>query len=302
MQSEELQNKNCYDWDKELKEMEWITRLNAAMDYLESNLTGEVDYETLAQRACCSTYHFQRMFSYMAGVPLGEYVRRRRMSLAAADLLAGERVLEVAAKYGYESPTAFNRAFQSVHGFAPTQAKEPGVNLTSFLPISFQMTIKGATAMNYRIEKKEAFRIVGVGTPMEKEMELNFQTVPKLWNEVATNGSLSRLMPLMKDAPMGVMGISACTKDDDWRYYIAVANASDDPGEFETYEVGAFTWAIFPGEGTMPTSVQELEKRIITEWLPSSGYEYDNGPDIELYFNADPQNAKFEIWIPVVKK
>ena len=101
--------------------MEWIDRMNAAMDYLEEHLTDKIDVSELARIACCSSFHFQRMFSYMAGVPLGEYVRRRRMTRAAEDLCNGERVTDVAARYGYDSPTAFNRAFQSVHGLPPSK-------------------------------------------------------------------------------------------------------------------------------------------------------------------------------------
>lgn len=109
--------------------MQWVERLNEAMEYVESHLTGTIDRERAAQIACCSSYHFQRMFSYMAGVPLSEYIRRRKMTLAAADLQRGDRVADVAARYGYESPTAFNRAFQAVHGMPPSSAQKPGVTL-----------------------------------------------------------------------------------------------------------------------------------------------------------------------------
>lgn len=149
--------------------MDWIENFNNAIRYIEDHLTGEIDYEQLGKIACCSSYHFQRMFAYMADVPLSEYIRRRRMSLAAVDLLQDERVLDVALKYGYNSPTAFNRAFH------------------------------------------------------------------------------------------------------------------------------------FPGSGTN-RSIQELEQRIFTEWLPTSGYEYADAPDIEVYLNPDPENACFEVWVPVVKK
>lgn len=283
--------------------MDWILRLNQALEYIEKHLSGEIDYEKAAKIACCSTYHFQRMFSYMAGVPLAEYIRRRRMSLAAVDLQKGsQKVIEIGMKYGYESPTAFNRAFQSVHGIAPSQAKEAGICLKAYPPISFQITIKGVAAMEYRIENKESIRIIGVSAPLKKEIEKNFETVPKLWSKVASDGSLNKLLPLMKGEPKGVLGVSACIEGEDWRYFISVANAADSADGFEEYTIPAATWAVFPGEGTMPDSVQELEKRIITEWLPSSGYEYGNAPDMEVYLNADPANAKFEIWIPVVKK
>lgn len=282
--------------------MDWIVRMNAAITYLEENLTEEIHYETLGRLAGCSSYHFQRMFGYMAGMPLSEYVRRRRMSLAAADLQSGEeKILDIALKYGYDSPTAFNRAFQSVHGFAPSRAREPGRILQSFPPISFQITIKGAVPMEYRIEKKEAFRIVGISIPIEKEIEKNFKTVPALWDKVARDGTINRLCEKMNGQPMGVLGVSVCNNDaEDWRYFIAVASTAE-AGDWEEYTIPAFTWAIFRGQGT-GQSIQQLEQRIVTEWLPASGYEYAAGPDVEVYLDPDPANTKYEVWIPVVKK
>ena len=141
--------------------MEWIERLNDAISYIEEHLTEEIDYEQLGRIACCSSYHFQRMFTYMAGVPLSEYIRRRKMSLAAVDLQSNHmKIIDTAEKYGYQSPTAFNRAFQSVHGIAPSAVKSGGVAVKSFPPVSFKITVKGVEEMNYRIETKDAFRIV----------------------------------------------------------------------------------------------------------------------------------------------
>ncbi len=281
--------------------MEWIERLNDAIAYIEENLTGTIDHERLGQIACCSSYHFQRMFSYMAGMPLSEYVRKRKMSLAAVDLQGGSaKIIDVAEKYGYNPPTAFNRAFQSIHGIAPSALKDEGVSIKSFPPITFKITIKGVGEMNYRIETKDAFRIVGVSVPLEKEIEKNFAVIPSKWQEIATNGTLQRLTQMMNAQPMGVLGISTCNDEEEWRYYIAVSTSME-KGELEEYTVPPATWAVFPGSGTND-SIQELERRIVTEWLPTSGYEYGNAPDVEVYLNPDPQNAQYEVWIPIVKK
>lgn len=281
--------------------MEWIERLNDAIGYIEDHLTEEVDYEQLGRIACCSSYHFQRMFAYMAGVPLSEYIRRRRMSMAVVDLQGGKRkIIDVAGKYGYNSPTAFNRAFQSVHGIAPSAVKNEGVSVKSFPPLTFKITVKGVEEMNYRIETKEAFRIVGVSVPLYKEIEKNFTIIPPKWQEVSENGTLQKLIGMMDQVPMGVLGVSTCGDSEEWRYYIAVATSQ--PREnLEEYMVPAATWAIFSGQGTNQ-SIQELEQRIVTEWLPTSGYEYGNAPDVEVYLNPDPKNAQYEVWIPVVKK
>ncbi len=154
--------------------------------------------------------------------------------------------------------------------------------------------------MNYRIETKEAFRIIGVSAPLDKEIENNFMVVPKMWQDAAVNGTIQKLAGMMDTPPMGLLGVSACNDEEQWKYFIAVSSTKTN-GEFEEYTVPASTWAIFSGTGTNQ-SIQELEQRIITEWLPTSGYEYANAPDIEVYLNPDPQNAQYEVWIPVVKK
>jgi len=282
--------------------VEWIERLNGAVDYIEEHLTEDIDYEQVARAACCSSYHFQRMFSYMASVSLGEYIRRRRMSLAAVDLQGSEdKIVDIALKFGYGSPTAFNRAFQTVHGIAPSLVRDGGVSVKSFPPISFKITVKGVEEMNYRIEKKGEFRIVGVSQPLHREIEKNFEVVPQMWQKAGMDGTIPKLAGMMDGEPMGLLGVSVCNDEEVWRYYIAVASSKpvDDP--LEAYVVPASTWAVFTGSGAN-RSIQDLEQRIVMEWLPASGYEYANAPDIEVYLNADPQNAQYEVWIPVVKK
>lgn len=281
--------------------MKWVERLNQSIVYIEEHLTGEIDYERLGQIACCSAYHYQRMFTYMAGVTLAEYIRRRKMSLAAVDLRGKkEKIIDIAEKYGYSSPTAFNRAFQSIHGIAPSAVKNDGVSVKSFPPLTFTIAVKGVEELNYRIETKDAFRIIGVSAPLHKEVEQNFTVVPQMWQDAAMNGTIQKLAGMM-DAPlMGLLGVSACNDDEQWKYFIAVSSTKSS-SEFEEYTVPASTWAIFPGSG-INRSIQQLEQRIITEWLPASGYEYANAPDIEVYLNPDPQNAQYEVWIPVRKK
>lgn len=282
--------------------MEWIERFNQAIQYMEEHLTEDFDYEAVAKIACCSSYHFQRLFGYMAGIPLSEYIRRRRMSLAAVDLQSSEgKVVDIALKYGYASPTAFNRAFQSVQGIAPSVVKKSGCSIKSYPPLCFKITVKGVEELNYRIEKKEAFRIVGISQPMNKDIEKNFMEVPKMWQKAAMEGVIPKLCAIMNQQPMGILGVSACNDTEEWTYFIAVSTTAPATDGMQEYKVPASQWAIFAGEGTSQ-SIQELEKRIVTEWLPSSGYEYGLGPDIEVYLNDDPSNAQYEVWIPVIKK
>jgi len=283
--------------------MEWLKKFNDALDYMEDNLKDEIEYEKAAKIACCSTYHFQRMFSYISGTPISEYIRRRRLTLAAFDLQEGDKVIDVAVRYGYESPTSFNRAFQNIHGISPSAAQKEGAYLKAFPRISFKITIKGEAEMDYRIVKKDEFRIVGVKEKLDKDLEVNFEVVPKMWSDVAQNGKIAELVPLMNQEPMGVLGVSACMDNkENWEYFISVSTDKETPDGMYEYNVPTHTWAVFSGEGPMPTAIQDLEKRIVTEWLPTSGYEYGDAPDIEVYINADPQHSKFEVWVPIVKR
>lgn len=281
--------------------MEWIERLNKTINYIEEHITEEIGYDELAQIACCSTYHFQRMFAYIAGVSLSEYIRRRKMSLAAVDLQGGnEKIIDISLKYGYSSPTAFNRAFQSIHGVAPSALKNESVSIKSFPPITFKFTVKGVEELNYRIETKPAFRIVGKSFSLNKEIEQNFLEVPQMWQNAIMDGTIEKITAIMNSQPQGVLGVSACNDNEEWKYYIAVSSTADIDTSLEEYIIPSCTWAIFPGGGT-GKSIQELEKRIVTEWLPTSGYEFTEGPDVEVYFNPDPNNTQYEVWIPIKK-
>ncbi len=286
--------------------MEWLEKMNAAINYLEAHMTEEIDYKKLGCIAGCSAYHFQRMFTYIAGVTLSEYIRRRKMTLAAVELQGSDKkIIDVALKYGYDSPTAFNRAFQAIHGVAPSIVKTQSVSLKAFSPIQFKMVVKGVESMNYRIEKKEAFRIIGASQPLKSDVKENFQIVSKMWQEAMKNGIIPKLASRMNTSFQGLLGVSTCNEQDKWYYYIAVAEEKEkDSGEqeiFEEYTVPAATWAIFSGTGANE-AIQQLESRIITEWLPTSGYEYANAPDIEVYIDPDPSTGRYEVWIPVVKK
>lgn len=237
----------------------------------------------------------------MAGIPLSEYIRRRRMSLAAADLQSGkEKIVDIGMKYGYSSPTAFNRAFQSVHGIAPSIAKKEGTPIKSYPPISFKITVKGAEELKYHLEVKESFRIVGVSFPLDQELEHNFKTVPQMWQNAAVDGTLEKIASLMNQQPMGVLGVSVCNEEEEWRYFIAVSSSVDVDHSFDEYVIPACTWAVFSGTGA-GLSIQELEQRVVTEWLPTSGFEFGNAPDLEVYLNSDPNNMQYEVWIPIKK-
>ena len=214
--------------------MEWTNRMNQVINYIEEHITEEIDYKELAEIACCSVYHFQRMFAYIAGVSLSEYIRRRRMSLAAVDLQSGdEKIIDIGLKYGYSSPTAFNRAFQSVHGIAPSAVKNEGVSVKSFPPFSFKFEVEGGKEMNYRIETKEAFRIVGKSWPLNKEIEQNFLEVPQMWQEAT-----GRTAAIPTDVSGGYMCLRLQTRPSPCPQYLYFTEQAEAPMRSQTAPAG----------------------------------------------------------------
>lgn len=284
--------------------MEWLKQLSQAIDYIENNLDGDISYDEAAQIACCSTYYFQRMFSYVAGIPLSDYVRRRRMTKAAFELQVSEaKVMDIGLKYGYDSPTSFNRAFQNVHGVAPTAARRSGTVLNAYPRISFSIKVNGGESMRYRIETKEAFRIVGARVKLKDDQEQNFKIVPIFWDETLKSDLFSQICKLPNQNPHGILGVTVYQNPEEIYYYIAASTDKAVPEKLVEYEIPAATWVIFECNGHFQESIQTIFKRFLTEWLPFSGYEYAELPDIEVYPISDPKlkGGHSEVWIAVKK-
>lgn len=278
--------------------MEWMQRLNQSIEYMEEHITEELDYEKVAQVANCPSYYFQQMFLYMTNMTLREYIRRRRLSLAAVELQKDSgKVIDIAIKYRYESPTAFTRAFKSFHGVVPSALKTENRPMQAFPPIQFHVSMDGGVPLKFRVEEKAAFRVLGVSCPLNKELARNFEVIPTVWDTALADGTLTKLSALQESRPQGLLGISV-HHTENWKYLIVVRSDRKEDS-FEEYHIPACKWAIFEGQGTN-RSLQELEKRVISEWLPTSGYTYANSPDIEVYIKADPQEAVYEYWIPII--
>lgn len=296
--------------------MDWLDRMNGAINYLEENLTGEIVYETLAQKACCSSYHFQRMFSFITDVSISEYIRRRRLTLAAFELQNSDvKIIDLALKYGYDSPISFARAFQNVHGIAPSSARDKGVQLKAFPRISFHITIKGDVEMNYRIEEKGAFKVFGVEEIIDTIDGNNYKRIPQFWDECSSNGTFEKLSSVkVKNSIPGLCCSNAImcyrtVSHNSIPYMIGVIDFEGDaavPSDLMTVNVDALTWAIFRTENHSQSEttekIQALWKRIYPEWFPTSGYEHAEGPEMELYYGVDDNTSYSEVWIPVVKK
>ena len=284
--------------------MEWLKRLGAAIDYIEENLDKEISYDEAAHIACCSTYYFQRIFSYVSGVSLSEYIRRRKMTQAAFELQRTDnKVIDVAHKYGYSSPTSFNRAFQSVHGIAPIAAKSMGCTLCAYPSIQFSIIVLGGSAMAYHIEEKKSIRIIGIRIPLVEDAEENMRNVPAFWKKAVLDGSISKLAELSNKNPDGILGVSVYNNPEDIYYYIAVSSNIPVPEGMVEYMIPEGMWVVFENDGVFKEDVQSVFRRFLTEFLPFSGYEYAGLPDVEIYpvCKGQPSKGHSEVWIAIKK-
>ncbi|MEU4170847.1 AraC family transcriptional regulator [Streptomyces sp. NPDC026665] len=283
-----------------------LERLNEALYHLESSLDREADIAEVARIAGVSEYHFRRLFSALAGMPLGVYVRRRRMTLAGAEVLAGElTLLDVAVRYGYGSGEAFARAFRSVHGIGPGEARRAGAVLTAQPRMSFRVVVEGSTTMRYRIVEKESFRVVGrkARVPLVHE---GVNAAATAHVESLDARDIVRLKELTGAEPEGVLSAAAYVTDSreegaEVDYWVGVVTGSDTVvEELDALDVPAGTWAVFDNRGPYPSALQELWRDVFTQWFPSNPYTARPGPEllrtrpVEIGAETDSQ-----LWIPV---
>ena len=286
--------------------MEWLDSMNRALEYLEASLTGEADVEEAAKIAYSSRFHFQRMFMMLCGVTVAEYIRSRRLTLAAQDLAFGEcRVLDVALRYGYETPEAFAKAFRRFHGVTPSEAREPGVTLKSVHRLKFVVSVKGDTNMDYRIIKREPFRIVGKSIRVTTADGQNFIMCPQFWAQCCADGTVEKLCSI-SDGPEMMSVVANFSPDlTEFDYFVAVPKKEGGLSEGITeFIIPSQTWAVFDAVGRLPHSIQTLMPKIYGEWFPASSFEHANGPELEVYLegNMDDERYRCEVWMPVVKK
>ncbi|MFG2331066.1 GyrI-like domain-containing protein [Streptomyces sp. NPDC048604] len=287
-----------------------LEQLNQALDHIEHRLEAEagreLDIAEVARIATTSEYHFRRLFSALAGMPLSVYVRRRRMTLAGAEVLDGERtLLDVAVRYGYGSGEAFARAFRSVHGIGPNEARRTGATLTAQPRMSFRVVVEGSTTMRYRIVEKEAFRVLGrkARVPLVHE---GVNAAAAAHVESLDQQAIIRMKELADGEPEGVLSAVVHLTDSreegaEVDYWIGVTTGPESAAEeLDTLEVPAGTWAVFDNHGPYPTALQELWRDVFTQWFPSNPYVSRPGPEllrtqpVEIGAATDSQ-----LWIPV---
>ncbi|MFI9208860.1 GyrI-like domain-containing protein [Streptomyces sp. NPDC053253] len=287
-----------------------LEELNQALDHIERCLEAEarceVDVAEVARIAMTSEYHFRRLFSALAGMPLSVYVRRRRMTLAGAEVLGGERtLLDVAVRYGYGSGEAFARAFRAVHGIGPGEARRTGATLTAQPRMSFRVVVEGSTAMRYRIVEKEAFQVVGKKARIPLVHE-GVNAAAAAHVESLDVQAIVRMKELADEEPKGVLSAVMHLTDSreegaEVDYWIGVATGPETAAEeLDALDVAAGTWAVFDNHGPYPSALQELWRDVFTQWFPSNPYASRPGPELLLTQPVEiGTETDSQLWIPV---
>ena len=272
----------------------WNEGIANALAYIEDNLAEELDITQIAEKAHVSCFYFQKIFHVLCGFTVGEYIRNRRLTLAAQELCSSKiKVIDAALKYGYDSPDSFARAFLKFHGISPSAAKEPGVRLNSFAPLKIKLTLEGGTMLEYKIVEKAQFTVMGRARRFN--METSYEEIPKFWQEHFADGG--------QKIVCGMYGICIDVDNDSKEFDYLIADnylpGNEVPPGYETRVVPAGTWAVFPCPGPLPKALQEVNTRIWNEWMPScQSYRIAGNYNIEMY---SPEPDYSEIWIPVEK-
>lgn len=283
-----------------------LQQLNQAIDYIEKHLFESDVVEQLPRRVGVAEYHFKKVFVSLAGMTISEYVRRRHLSEASKDLLAGSTVTDTAVKYGYQSVDGFSRAFKRWSGMLPSEAVRTGSG-AAFPRISFVITVTGGLNMDYRIQEMPAFNFVGVSARVPMQFEGVNQEIIKLAQSITENQRIE-LRSLQNLDPKEIVNVSYEADADFMKeegyltHMIGVLTTRSDAGEgLAIIPVEAGTWAVFPNEGAFPEVLQSTMARVYSEWLPASDYELVNAPSFSFtkMDQENPGHAYAEIWIPV---
>lgn len=286
--------------------MGWVESLQKAIDYMEEHLLDNITIESIAKQANTSAYHFQRTFTILTDLSVGEYLRQRRLTLAAQELSRSNcKIIDLAYKYGYDTPEAFSKAFRRQHGVSPSEVQKYSGGLVSYNRLVIQVHLKGAEPMKCKVVQKDSFQLVGIKREFSYVNEQNLIEIPKLWNQVNSDGTCERICQL-NDGPLkGVLGVCVSTKEtqanQSMEYWIAAEHMGEVPDGLSKLEVPASKWVVFEVIGAMPDAMQKAWKQIYSEWFPSSGYEHGGAIEFELYTDDDPYSPDCysEIWIPV---
>lgn len=297
--------------------MEWTETLKRAIVYMEDHLLEEDPAEGAAKEVCLSPLYLQKGFKLVTGYSMGEYVRNRRLYLAGLEAIAGrEKVIDLAYRYGYDTPESFSKAFSRFHGVSPAQLRQSPEKLVPFLPLKITLSIRGGQGMDFVVEKMESWQLIGADREMASET--SYQDIPKFWDEFvgahcaplwAGKKPETALEKAICECGIGEFGvcIDDCTSPGRFRYLIAGKyDGREVPEGLTVYTLPALEWTKFRCSGPMPESLQSVNTKIFQEWLPGNPeFEIAWGANVEWYsMEKDTSAADYEsgIWIPVKRK
>lgn len=287
--------------------MDWVKSFQSAVDYIEEHITEPADYERIAREMNVSSFYFQKIFSILCGISVGEYIRNRRLTLAGSELAStDEKIIDIALKYGYDTPEGFTRAFTRFHGTAPNNIRKNGAILRSFARFHVSINVKGGNSMDYKIMKKESFKIIAKEQRFEKIEDVQGRSdIPEFWTQCHGDGTVKFLTECCKkDGVLGCCVVGMCMEDSvkvkDFPYLIGAEYAGGDvPDGYKVVEVPAAEWAVFNIENMSAEGIQQAWHSIFAEFFPSSNYKPAGNFDLEVY---PTDSYKGEIWISVKTK
>lgn len=286
--------------------MEWIESISKAIEYIETHITEDLTTSDIAKEVCISSFYFQKGFSMLCGFTVAEYIRQRRLTLAGSELVSTDnKIIDIAMKYGYDSPDSFTKAFTRFHGSTPTAVRRDGAMMKSFASLKINISLKGGYTMDYKIIEKEAFTVLASGSRFKYESCK--EEIPKFWQEHYESGK--------GNVVCGMYGVNidkSMGNSDEFEYLIAddYKTGNDIPEGFVTRVIPKHTWAVFSCKGAMPKAMIDVNQKIFSEWLPNcKDYEIAEGYNIETYTDINnypkgnqDENYYSELWIPVKKK
>jgi len=284
--------------------MDILTGLTRAMDYIETNICNDLNMTDIARVTPYSAYHLQKIFAYLAGVSLTEYIRRRKMTLAAQELQTS-KVTDLAFKYGYDSLDSFSRAFTRLHGVTPSAAKTGGVPLKVFPRLYFQISIRGDVEMNCKIVDLGAFNVVGIKKRFYFDEQRNPQGIQEFWVEVRGTETCKEILRHSDGKFDDLVGVCTNGDDEGLDYFLATTTELEQaPPGLTLYTFPANTYAVFHFKGPLDETMPTAEKMIFGEWMPGSGYEPVDGADLEVYSKLPVDSPDYEFWsyVPIRKR
>lgn len=285
--------------------MEWMKAIQSAIEFIEEHITEDITADDVADHVFMSSFYFQKGFSMLCGFSVMEYIRNRRLALAGVKLVSTDaKIIDIALNFGYDSPDSFSKAFTRFHGVSPSAVRRGDAGIKAFAPLKIELTLKGGYLMNYKIEKKDSFTVIG--SARNFSYENCKEEIPEFWKEHFECGNgkyVCGMFGVNIDPQMG---------NSSFEYLIAdIYNpAAEIPEGFVTRTIPELTWAVFSCDGAMPDALQDVNRKIFSEWLPAlKEYEFAAGYCIEMYDDASKyprgthdENYHSEIWIPVKKK